>query len=81
MLFLVKLVRAANDNVASMFFNATGGLVAYYWLGFAMCCLSMCCVLMLLQIHESVFDAEKEYDSDDKSAKKEQGKNTLKEEV
>jgi len=53
MLFLVKLVRTVNDNIASVFFNSVG-VVAYFWVGFALCCFSFICSVILIQIHESV---------------------------
>ena len=69
-LFLVKIVRTTNDNVASMFYEATSinytpeygknvntnSLVAYFWIGFAICVFSNICALILAQIHESVID-------------------------
>jgi heme exporter protein D len=60
MLFLVKIVRATNDNLASVFYNATGGLVAYFWIGFGVTVLSLLCCMLLMQIHESVFEGEVE---------------------
>ena len=62
LLFLVKIVRTTNDNVASMFYEAvssgytpeengkevyTNGLVAYFWVGFAVCIFSTICNLIL----------------------------------
>jgi len=63
----MKIVRTTNDNVASMFYEATAGqlepgqvsassLVMYQWIGFAVCILSLFCSLLLAQIHESVID-------------------------
>ena len=63
----MKIVRTTNDNVASMFYEATSGqlepgqvsassLVMYQWIGFAVCILSTLCSLLLAQIHESVID-------------------------
>jgi len=60
MLFLVKLVRAANDNVAPMYFNATGSLVSYFWLGFGICVFSVLCAMLVMTIHESVVDVPDE---------------------
>ena len=67
MLFQVKIVRTINDNVASMFYEATAtnlkegevsvsSLVTYQWIGFAVCCISTLCALLLAQIHESVIE-------------------------
>ena len=66
-LFLVKIVRTTNDNIASRFYQATSGnleegevaahsLVMYQWIGFAVCILSTICSLLLAEIHESVID-------------------------
>ena len=69
-LFLVKIVRATNDNVASVFYEAystnypaeegktvnTNSLVAYLKIGFAICVFSNICALILAQIHESVIE-------------------------
>ena len=60
MLFLVKIVRATNDNVASMYFNATGSLVSYFWIGFALCVFSVLCAILVMTIHESVIDVPDE---------------------
>jgi hypothetical protein len=57
MLFLVKIVRTTNDNVASLYYNATnGGLVSYMWVGFAVSIFSLVCSVILAQIHESVIE-------------------------
>ena len=64
-----KIVRTSNDNVASMFYEATAGqleegeisgnsLVMYAWIGFAVCAFSVLCSLLLGEIHESVIDSE-----------------------
>ena len=72
LLFLVKIVRTTNDNVASMFYEtatayykpedeksvSTRALVAYFWIGFAVCIFSTVCSFILAQIHESVIDSE-----------------------
>ena len=67
MLFLQKVVRTTNDNVASRFYQATAGnlapgqvstssLVMYQWIGFAVCILSLACSFLLASIHESVIE-------------------------
>ena len=56
MLFLVKIVRATNDNVASMYYNATEGLVSYFWIGFAISVFSILCTFLVVVIHESVIE-------------------------
>jgi len=55
MLFLVKIIRAINDNVASVINNEIG-LVAFFWIGFTLCIFSLMCSYVLAQIHESVID-------------------------
>ena len=69
-LFLVKTVRAINDNVASMFYEAhskdytpedgknvsTDSLLAYFKIGFVICIFSNVCSLILTTIHMSVID-------------------------
>ena len=63
----MKIVRTTNDNVAPLFYESMGsdsekdkinvaGLVAYFWVGFAVCVYSTLCSLLLGQIHESVID-------------------------
>ena len=64
-----KIVRTSNDNVASMFYEATAGelpegevsgnsLVMYSWIGFAVCVLSVLCSMLLGELHESVIDSD-----------------------
>lgn len=58
LLFLQKIVRTTNDNVASMFYEATSGnledgkvaessLVMYQWIGFTVCIISTICAFLL----------------------------------
>lgn len=54
MLFMCKVVRAVNDNTASMFYNATGSLSSYFWVGFGVCLGSLISAYYLTTIHESV---------------------------
>ena len=67
LLFMQKMVRTTNDNVASMFYEATAGdledgeisvnsLVMYQWIGFTVCVLSTLCSLLLAELHESVIE-------------------------
>ena len=51
LLSLVKLVRAINDNVASVFYNATRSITAYFWLGFAVTLGSLWCADYLTKLH------------------------------
>jgi amino acid permease len=53
---LVKIVRVANDNVASIFYNETQSLAGYFWVGFGICLISFACSSYLIEIHELVFD-------------------------
>ena len=59
LLFFQKVVRTTNDNVASIFYEATSGgveegeiavhsLVMYQWIGFAVCVLSVFCSILLV---------------------------------
>ena len=68
LLFLMKIVRTANDNLASRFYVATAGnlekgevaqhsLVMYQWVGFTVCILSTICAWLLAEIHESVIES------------------------
>ena len=81
LLFMQKIVRTSNDNVASMFYEATAGeleegqvsassLVMYSWIGFAVCVLSVLCSLLLAQIHESVIDSEMHSEEQEKRKEK-----------
>eukprot|EP00347_Sterkiella_histriomuscorum_P019370 403341886 len=54
LLFMCKVVRAINDNTASMFYNATGSLSLYFWVGFGVCLGSLISAYYLTTIHESV---------------------------
>lgn len=56
LLFLVKFVRAANDNFASIFYNSFHSLAAYFWIGFIICVLSFICSVYLTNLHEKVID-------------------------
>lgn len=57
LLFFVKVVRAANDNFAPMFFNATHSIVAFFWIGFAVTVASLLSAYYLMLIHEAVVEA------------------------
>ena len=56
MLFQVKLVRAINDNVASVFYNATGSIAAYFWLGFGVTLGSLLCSEILTRLHSKIIE-------------------------
>ena len=53
---MLKLIRAVNDNVASMFYNATHSLGAYFWIGFCVTLFSLACAYFLTNIHEAVIE-------------------------
>ena len=78
MLFLQKIVRTTNDNVASMFYEATAGnlppgevstssLVMYQWIGFAVCIFSLAASFLLASIHESVIENSQHSEVKEKS--------------
>ncbi len=74
---MVKIVRAINDNVASVFYNATHSLAGYFWIGFAVGIMSLISAFYLVTLHtlvtdscdQSVRDKESQQlkDSDDES--------------
>ena len=61
MLFFVKGIRATNDNLAPIFYNATGSIPAYFWLGFFICLGSLTCCYFLITLHVSIFDPAKHH--------------------
>ena len=54
---MVKIVRAINDNIASVYYNATGSLASYFWIGFMICLGSFISGFYLSTIHESVSES------------------------
>ena len=56
LLFLVKVIRALNDNLASIFFNTTKSISSYFWLGFCLCLLSLVSAYYVTTIHEAVIE-------------------------
>lgn len=60
LLFLVKFIRAVNDNVASMFYNSTQSISGYFLLGFLMTLFSLWCSYHLAHIHETVIEENEE---------------------
>jgi ABC-type bacteriocin/lantibiotic exporter with double-glycine peptidase domain len=56
-MFLIKVVRALNDNFAPMFYNATHSISAFFWIGFAVTVASLVSSYYLTVIHEAVVDA------------------------
>lgn len=53
MLFLVKIVRTINDNVASHFYNQYG-LENYQWVGFSVCIISLLFAVILTRLEHSI---------------------------
>ena len=57
LLFQVKMVRALNDNVASIVYNnSNGDITKFFYIGFGMCIFSTICTLILMQIHRAAFE-------------------------
>ena len=54
---MVKFVRAANDNFASMIYNATESLEFFFWIGFLVTVASLLSSYYLTLIHEAVVEA------------------------
>jgi len=54
MLFMLKGVRALNDNIAPIVYNATLYLPAYFWIGLVACLGSLASCTTLMNIHTSV---------------------------
>lgn len=51
MMFMVKLVRAVNDNTASIIYNQSQKLEQVFWVGLMVCVFSLICTFVLVQIH------------------------------
>jgi hypothetical protein len=68
LLFLVKMVRAINDNVAPMFYNATHSITSYFFLGLIVTIASLWCAHYLSDLHESIIERaqekERKFESD-----------------
>lgn len=78
LLFMVKVVRAINDNLASVFYNATGSISAYFWIGFGVCMASLISAYYLTTIHESVSESNLSTLAKEKEKEKERLTNTKK---
>jgi len=48
-------VRAANDNFASIFYNATGSLAGYFWIGTGVYFVSLVSGVFLARIHRKYY--------------------------
>jgi len=57
MLFQVKLIRAVNDNLASVVYNASGDLTTFFYVGLAVSGFSILCTVGLMQIHKAVIES------------------------
>lgn len=51
LLFLVKMIRAINDNIASMIYNYYNDLEQFFWIGLMVCVFSFICAIILTEIH------------------------------
>ena len=51
LLFMVKLVRAINDNIASMVYNHYQNLEIFFQMGQCVCVFSMIAAIVLIEIH------------------------------
>jgi hypothetical protein len=58
LLFMVKLVRAINDNTASIVYNRSHTLETFFWIGLAICVFSLGCAILLTWIHARVIEAK-----------------------
>lgn len=74
LLFLVKLVRAANDNIAPIFFNVTQSLSAYFWVGFGMSLFSLANAYFLTNIHEAVIETHQPRETEEEQQHQQQEK-------
>ena len=69
LLFLVKSVRATNDNVAPIIYNQSKQLEPFFWIGFAVSVFSVLSALALTYLHASAFP---ESGSSERAEKKEE---------
>ena len=58
LLFMVKIVRAINDNSASIIYNHSHSLETFFWLGLTICIFSFICSIILTSIHSRVIEAK-----------------------
>jgi hypothetical protein len=58
LLFMVKIVRAINDNTASIIYNHSHSLETFFWLGLTICIFSFICSIILTSIHSRVIEAK-----------------------
>lgn len=56
MLFQVKMVRALNDNSASIVYNASGELTEFFYVGLAISIFSMISGIGMMQLHKVVIE-------------------------
>eukprot|EP00347_Sterkiella_histriomuscorum_P006367 403353031 len=56
LLFLVKVVRALNDNLASVYFNQTQNLASYFWVGTFMCIVSLISSYFVGTLHKEIIE-------------------------
>jgi uncharacterized membrane protein (DUF485 family) len=71
LLFLVKVVRAINDNVASIIYNYYDDLQEFFEIGLVVCIASFICTIVLTQIHVKMIESnQQKVDKQKKLAKK-----------
>lgn len=58
LLFLTKMARAINDNIASLLYNHFKDLETFFWIGGVVCIFSMMCAIMLMEIHTRYIDKQ-----------------------
>jgi len=58
MLFLCKVVRALNDNTASIIYNQTHTLDEFFNIGLMVCVFSMFCTVILVKINSNIFEMD-----------------------
>lgn len=52
------MVRALNDNLASIIYNSTSNLPEFFYVGLGVCVFSTVCALVLTQIHKAVIESK-----------------------
>ena len=50
------MVRAINDNVAPIFYNATHSISGYFFVGFLITLASLWCANYLTDLHETIIE-------------------------
>jgi nitrate/nitrite transporter NarK len=58
LLFMVKIVRAVNDNTASIVYNHSHDLTKFFWIGLVVNVFSLAATIVLMQIHTFVIEED-----------------------